>query len=163
MSDPDAWDDSALIKTFQQATESHRLSSQTEPTPAGPNGPSGRKSQPKKSTVDRQTGMNLLDNNRTIPASSKEKVRIRTNRDVRNPNSTTRKRCDNNSGVADFARPKYESFEKDSGFKKPMRIPPPPPALYGADLNPELESLLVAWYEAGYRAGHYVASNQGTQ
>jgi hypothetical protein len=42
-----------------------------------------------------------------------------------------------------------------------LLVPPPPPlALHGAPRDEELEQLLLAWYEAGYRAGRYVARLQ---
>lgn len=41
--------------------------------------------------------------------------------------------------------------------KSPLMLPPPPPALYSARIPSDVEKLLLAWYEAGYRAGMYAA------
>lgn len=38
-----------------------------------------------------------------------------------------------------------------------LLFPPPPPL---RDATPELEALLLSWYEAGYRAGAFLASQQ---
>lgn len=40
----------------------------------------------------------------------------------------------------------------------PVLLPPPLPP---PDATPELEALLLSWYEAGYRAGAFLASEQG--
>lgn len=41
--------------------------------------------------------------------------------------------------------------------KSYIMVPPPPPALYGTQIPSDVEKLLIAWYEAGYRAGMYAA------
>lgn len=38
-----------------------------------------------------------------------------------------------------------------------VMVPPPPPALQGMRVPRDVERLLLAWYEAGYRAGAYAA------
>lgn len=59
---------------------------------------------------------------------------------------------------SDSAREMPNIERTECRLRKPhTMLPPPPPALYGMQVPRDVEQLLLAWYEAGYRAGMYAA------
>lgn len=151
--DPDAWDDSALIKSFEQATQSHKLKGQTYTKAAKPNNSTKQDQIPANiEGVQHQFKEPRKSNSDIYPGSASPSIIPKPPTRAGKPDSLKRKLPNNASHKA-----------HQVPTQNPIRIPPPPPALYGAEMNPELESLLISWYEAGYRAGQYVASNPSAQ
>lgn len=141
-SGPDTWDDSALIDAYDRAVSSHRLAIDKEKTsnliqlgtPNGkPGGPAKKRKRRRKSADAGPT--------QTCPVLNQGASPI-----LRPPSAPSIPTLPPDSTNAPNSAPKGLSL-------------PPPPAPPGS--SPDLEALLLAWYEAGYRAGKYVAGHSG--
>lgn len=118
ISDPDAWDDSVLIRAFSTATSTHTLHHQrSSPTLKRPN-------------KSRRTSHCAPPPAPNCSTPSSLPIAVSTEPNI--------------PPVRDIAT---------------ARIPPPPPALFDGSVSLDIEKLLIAWYEAGYRAGKLAALN----
>lgn len=147
--DPNTWDDSALILAYQAAVDAHKpanasfAKSSTDPQPS-----SKRRSKQKKTLGDVQD----------TPATAEINSNAETN--SFQPSQPPQQSQEPQKPEGPVQHLATASNEANNDV---MRIPPPPPSLFGASVTPEIEKLLMAWYEAGYRAGFYAASHQSAR
>lgn len=130
--DPDAWDDTALVQAFETAIDAH-------------NNP-GKKL--RKSA--RQTAKKA-EREASSPGGT-----LRVLKKPRTGEPHTEQAPARAPAPAIELPPAARADSRDAG----VRIPPPPPSTLGVAVPEDVEKLLLAWYEAGYRAGHYAAKNE---
>lgn len=126
--DPNAWDDTVLIKAFQTAVDAH--------TPMNKRG--------------------RVNKARISPGNTQKKQSTKQNNQVQTESLTTDPTTPELPPPATLNREQPVNQTESTE----ILIPPPPPTLFGSTVTKDMEKLLMAWYEAGYRAGVYAASQQ---
>lgn len=125
---PDAasWDDTALIRAYRRAAQTHRTAD-VDTDPADDPSDPGMPAAPIRPSI--------------VPVPPTPPPRKRARRSL----------------AASAAPVPASAPTPPTSRAKPMHIaaPPPPPPL--GTVDPDVEQLLLTWYEAGYRAGLYVA------
>lgn len=124
-----AWDDTALIRAFERATQTHTLANDQD-----------------ESCVERD-----LDEHRQL--DKRHCPRKRKQSEISFGEHTPAIR-NTQSGNNNTKKPQNLKHHKNH-LRIGMSPPPPPPALYGMQIPEDIEQLLLSWYEAGYRAGMY--------
>lgn len=156
--DPDTWDDSALIDAYEraissaQATRSQQLHTQT----------TNQKTKLPEKRMNNTADTMAIEKDKGLPrkrkrGSSVEQLQQKSSKepdrrisptkipDIQPPSSYVFTAGNTNANARNLAQQSHD-----------IQIPAPPaPTVTGA-LNDDLRQLLMAWYEAGYRAGVYV-------
>jgi hypothetical protein len=124
--DPDAWDDSALVDAFDTALSSYRTGHALGATQA-------RRPKAAKPMKPAQPVRAKPSAHRVQPAQPERRVELQPDPVAQNPGAD------------------YPQDPVPRAHRLMIPAPPPPPGI--GDV--ELEKLLLAWYEAGFRAGRY--------
>jgi Survival motor neuron protein (SMN) len=160
--DPDAWDDSALVDAYNAALRSYRAKTNGDMTTSRVESEVGAQAQAQAQAWDTSRGKQQAMANAPAALPTKfERLARPAEAEKRAPPAVrvTREERSRRVGERDeegFAPTLPHPAPRD---RPAMRIPPPPPPPVGRLGDNELEMLLLAWYEAGYRAGRYAASH----
>lgn len=175
LGDPSTWDDTALIEAFDRAAASHKQQNAITNTAHYPHAAAYIKKKRKNVSSP------LSPLPPPPPPPPQQQQQLATLLDARPPHMPsmydrshtlhhTPTTTDNGAGrandSADFGghmpplRAGIPPYMTDMVHmpEKDLGIPAPPPALLGA-VGPDVEKMLLAWYEAGYRAGAYATSH----
>jgi Survival motor neuron protein (SMN) len=160
--DPDAWDDSALVDAYDAAIRSYRAKTNGDMTSSRMESEVRAQAQAQAQARDSSRGkQQAMAKAPAAPPAKFEGLASLAEAEKRAP-SAVRATCEKRGrrvGERDeeVFTPTLPHLARRGRLT--MRIPPPPPPPAGRLGDDELEMLLLAWYEAGYRAGRYAASH----
>lgn len=153
----DAWDDTLLITAFEKAVQSHRRACDERHEASESASQGAEPSPPPHQTIHNDDEDMHPDETMSYERRPRSFGTHGSDRPLNASKRESTQRHESDQQVPrDTHQEEVQSAHSHHG-NGDARIPPPPPFLYRAEADPQLEGLLYAWYEAGYKTGMYVA------